>query len=89
MIMCRNVARGFEWRDDEAATVVWCMPLDSGLIKTKVDYHDAVFALELLHSLDNRKNFSKHKCVIAVLAWGNSTIALVNEGLTGKQLNTE
>ena len=41
----QNVARAFEWRDDEAATVIWCMPLDSGLIKTKVDFHDAVFAL--------------------------------------------
>src|SRR5688572_3761511 len=41
----QNVARLFDWRDDEAATVIWCMPLDSGLIKTKVDFHDAVFAL--------------------------------------------
>jgi hypothetical protein len=43
--MYKMLQEVFEWRDDEAATVVWCMPLDSGLIKTKVDFHDAVFAL--------------------------------------------
>ena len=39
------VPRSFDWRDDEAATVIWCMPLDSGMIKKNIDYHDAVYAL--------------------------------------------
>jgi len=41
----QNVARGFDWRNDEPATLVYAMPLDSGLIKKSVEYHDAVYAL--------------------------------------------
>jgi dipeptidyl aminopeptidase/acylaminoacyl peptidase len=81
----QNVARAFEWRDDEAATVVWCMPLDSGLIKTKVDFHDAVFALSAPFSGQPKELF-KTQMRYRGTAWGSSTIALVNEGLTGKQL---
>ena len=81
----QNVARGFEWRDDEAATAVWCMPLDSGLIKSKVDYHDAVFALSAPFSGQPKELF-KTQMRYRGIGWGNSTIALVNEGLTGKQL---
>lgn len=80
----QNVARAFEWRDDEAATVVWCMPLDSGLIKTKVDFHDAVFALAAPFNGQPKELF-KTQMRYRGTAWGNSTIALVNEGLTGKQ----
>jgi hypothetical protein len=39
------IPRAFDWRDDEAATITWAMPLDSGLIKKQVDYHDVVYAL--------------------------------------------
>ena len=81
----QNVARGFEWRDDEAATVVWCMPLDSGLIKSKVDYHDAVFALSAPFNGQPKELF-KTQMRYRGTGWGNSTIALVNEGLTGKQV---
>jgi len=34
----QNIPRGYNWRDDEAATVTWVQPLDSGLIKKKVDF---------------------------------------------------
>ena len=81
----QNVARAFEWRDDEAATVVWCMPLDSGLIKTKVDFHDAVFALSAPFNGQPKELF-KTEMRYRFTNWGNSTIALVNEGLTSKQL---
>jgi len=81
----QNVARAFEWRDDEAATVVWCMPLDSGLIKTKMDFHDAVFALSAPFNGQPKELF-KTQMRYRGTGWGNSAIALVNEGLTGKQL---
>ena len=81
----QNVARAFEWRDDEAATVVWCMPLDSGLIKTKVDYHDALFSLSAPFNGQPKELF-KTQMRYRGTTWGNSTIALVNEGLTGKQI---
>ncbi len=81
----QNVARAFSWRDDEAATVTWCLPLDSGLIKNKVDFHDAVYALSAPFNGQPKELF-KTEMRYRGTTWGNSTIALVNEGLTGKQI---
>jgi dipeptidyl aminopeptidase/acylaminoacyl peptidase len=78
------VPRGFDWRDDEAATVIWCLPLDSGLIKKNVDFHDAVYALPAPFTSDAKELF-KTTMRYRSVDWGNSTFALVNEGLTGKQ----
>ena len=80
----QNVARSFDWRDDEAATVIWCMPLDSGLIKTKVDFHDAVFALSAPFNSQPKELF-KTEMRYRGVNWGNATVALIIEGLTGKQ----
>lgn len=81
----QNVARGIEWRDDEAATVVWCMPLDSGLIKKNVEYHDAVYALSAPFT-GNEKELFKTKLRYYNTNWGNSIVALVTEGLGSKQM---
>jgi dipeptidyl aminopeptidase/acylaminoacyl peptidase len=40
-----NAPRDFEWIETEAAKLVWIEPLDSGLIKKKVDHHDAAYTL--------------------------------------------
>lgn len=40
-----NAQRGHAWLDNSPATVTWIMPLDSGLIKKKVDFHDAAYTL--------------------------------------------
>jgi dipeptidyl aminopeptidase/acylaminoacyl peptidase len=80
----QNVQRGFEWRDDEAATIVWCEPLDGGLIKTQVEYHDAVFSLSAPFS-GQAKELFKTQMRYRGTNWGNPSLALVNEGLTGKQ----
>lgn len=40
-----NAPRGYNWLDNFAATVQWIAPLDSGLIKNKMDYHDAAYIL--------------------------------------------
>jgi dipeptidyl aminopeptidase/acylaminoacyl peptidase len=78
------VPRGFDWRDDEAATVIWCMPLDSGLIKKNVEYHDAVYSLTAPFNSEPQELF-KTKMRFRAVTWGNTTLALVNEGLQGKQ----
>lgn len=78
------VARGFDWRDDEAATVIWCMPLDSGLIKKNMDYHDAVYSLAAPFNTEPTELF-RTKMRYRGITWGNATLALVNEGLQGKQ----
>lgn len=78
------VARGFDWRDDEPATITWCMPLDSGFIKKSIDYHDAVYSLSAPFNMEAKQLF-KTRMRFRGVAWGNATFALVNEGLTGKQ----
>ncbi|HEX2684488.1 MAG TPA: prolyl oligopeptidase family serine peptidase [Ferruginibacter sp.] len=40
-----NAPRGYSWLDNYPATVLWIEPLDSGLIKKKMDYHDAAYIL--------------------------------------------
>ncbi len=76
--------RGFDWRDDEPATVVWCMPLDSGFIKKNLDYHDAVYSLSAPFNTEAKQLF-KTKMRFRGVAWSNATFAIVSEGLTGKQ----
>jgi dipeptidyl aminopeptidase/acylaminoacyl peptidase len=78
------VPRDFDWRDDEPATVTWCMPLDSGLIKKNVDYHDAVYELKAPFTGEPFELF-KTKMRFFNIIWGNASVALVNEGMRGKQ----
>jgi len=77
--------RAFEWRDDEPATAVWCMPLDSGLIKKNVEYHDAVYALSAPFTGEAKQLF-KTKMRYRGTTWGDANVAIVSEGLTGKQI---
>lgn len=78
------VARSFDWRDDEPATITWCMALDSGFIKKNIDYHDAVYALAAPFNSEAKQLF-KTKMRYRGISWGTASFALVNEGLTGKQ----
>jgi dipeptidyl aminopeptidase/acylaminoacyl peptidase len=86
----QNVPRGFDWRDDEAATAVWAMPLDSGMIKNNSNgdrkgYHDAVYELAAPFTTQPKEIF-KTEMRYRGIEWGSSTLALVFEGLTGKQI---
>lgn len=80
----QNVPRDYDWRDDEAATVTWAQPLDSGLIKKKVSYHDAVYALDAPFT-GNAKELFKTQSRYRGTEWGDATLALVMEGLRSKQ----
>jgi dipeptidyl aminopeptidase/acylaminoacyl peptidase len=82
----QNIARGFDWRDDEAATIVWAKPLDSGLIKKNVPFHDAVYALSAPFT-GSEKELFKTQTRYRGVQWGNATLALVMEGLRSKQTN--
>ncbi len=78
------VPRAFDWRDDEPATITWCMALDSGLIKKNMDYHDAIYCLAAPFNTEAKQLF-KTKMRYRGTSWGNATLALIYEGLTGKQ----
>ena len=80
----QNVPRGFEWKDDESATIVWCMPLDSGLIKRKMDYHDIVYAQRAPFNNELSELF-KTKMRYRGAIWGNENFAWIMEGLASKQ----
>lgn len=81
----QNIPRAFAWRNDAPATITWCEPLDSGKIKTAVDYHDAVYSLAAPFNATPAV-LVKTKMRFRNIIWGNDHFAWVNEGLTGKQL---
>jgi len=81
----QNVPRGFNWKDDEAATVTWAMPLDSGLIKKQVPFHDAVYALAAPFN-GNSKELFKTAMRYQGTIWGNTSFALVQEVSRAKQI---
>ena len=81
----QNVPRSISWRNDEPATITWCMPLDSGLIKNKMEYHDIVYALRAPFVGEPTELF-KTNMRYGGIAWGNETFAWVVEYLQGKQL---
>lgn len=81
----QNAPRSFEWREDEASTLVWCEPLDSGLVKNKMDYHDIVYAFKAPFNEEKRELF-KTKLRYRNIIWGNDVFAWVSEGLFGKQI---
>lgn len=81
----QNVPRAFDWRDDEPATITWAHPLDSGLIKKKVDYHDAVYELKAPFTGEQKELF-KTQYRFRGISWGDD-LALVNEGMRSKQMN--
>ncbi|MDF2190228.1 prolyl oligopeptidase family serine peptidase [Paraflavitalea sp. CAU 1676] len=79
-----NAPRGFEWRDDEGATVVWAEPLDSGIYKKKSDYHDIVYSLNAPFT-GSPKELLKTTWRFGGITWGNENLALVSERLQSKQ----
>jgi dipeptidyl aminopeptidase/acylaminoacyl peptidase len=82
----QNSPRAFDWRDDEPATITWAMPLDSGMIKKNVDYHDAVYFLSAPFTGEPAELF-KTKMRYAGTTWGDASIALVTEISRSKQTN--
>ncbi|WP_295654038.1 prolyl oligopeptidase family serine peptidase [uncultured Mucilaginibacter sp.] len=82
----QDVPRDFGWREDEPATITWAHPLDSGLIKKKVDFHDAFYALSAPFNGEAKELF-KTQYRLRNVSWGNNTFAMVNEGMRSKQVN--
>ncbi len=74
----QNIERGFDWRDDEPATVYWAKPLDSGLAKNKVPFRDAVYTLKAPFTAKPTSLF-KTKYRYSNVTWTEAGFALVNE----------
>lgn len=80
-----NAPRGYAWRPDQAATVTWAVPLDSGIYKKKTDFHDAVYALSAPFTGEAKELF-KTTFRYDYTMWGNDQLALVYEELRSKQM---
>ena len=80
----QNVARAFDWKDDEAATIIYALPLDSGIMKKNVPFHDVVMALAAPFT-GSPKELFKTTTRYSRTVWGNEQIALVTEMLRSKQ----
>lgn len=80
----QNVPRGFDWRDDVAASITWVEPLDSGLIKKDVPFHDVVKQLDAPFT-GTPKNLVSTKMRYAGITWGNADLALLYEVSRAKQ----
>jgi len=83
----QDVPRAFEWRIDQPATITWAKPLDSGLIKKKSAYRDAIYSLEEPFNAAPKLLF-KTKARYQGIIWGDSTLALVRESSRVKQTTT-
>ncbi len=80
----QDIPQNFDWRADEAAVITWSHPLDSGLIKKKVDYHDVVYSLAAPFTGDAKELF-KTQMRYQGAEWGNDSLCFVFEGLRAKQ----
>ncbi|MDQ6758153.1 MAG: prolyl oligopeptidase family serine peptidase [Bacteroidota bacterium] len=77
-----NAPRNFNWKDDEPSTVMWIEPLDSGLIKKKMDYHDAAYTLAA--PFTSRKELVKTNMRIRNISPVNNNIVLVTQASQAK-----
>lgn len=80
----QNIARAFDWKDDEPATITYALPLDSGMMKKNLPYHDVVMALSAPFTSSPKELF-KTSTRYSRTTWGDEHIALVTEILRSKQ----
>jgi dipeptidyl aminopeptidase/acylaminoacyl peptidase len=70
--------RGFNWRDDEPATITYVQALDNGLGKKKAEWRDALYAINLKGDGQPKELF-KTKRRFGGVIWGNQELALFFE----------
>jgi dipeptidyl aminopeptidase/acylaminoacyl peptidase len=80
----QDAPRDYSWRNDQPCTLTWCMPLDSGIIRKKQEYHDAVYALQAPFTGEPATLFQTKQRFEGVI-WGNDSTALVYAGLRSRQ----
>lgn len=80
----QNIPRGHRWAEDAPATIVWAEPLDSGKIRSNMEFHDAVYSLSAPFTGEPQQLF-KTAMRFAGFQPSDGGFWLVNEGLTGKQ----
>jgi hypothetical protein len=69
----QNVARAFDWRDDDSSNCYLVYATRQWFNKNKVDFHDAVFALSAPFN-GSQKNFLKTQMRYRTVGWGVSSL---------------
>ncbi len=77
-----NAPRRYNWKQDEAATLMWIEPLDSGMIKKKMEHHDVAYTLPA--PFTSRKELIKTANRIYSISPINENIVLITEGSQAK-----
>ncbi len=74
--------RGYNWRSDRPATLMWVEALDGGDYHAKeMQYHDQVFMLEAPFAGEPVPFMATEKRFQGIM-WGNENLAMVMEGLS-------
>lgn len=81
----QNIPARFNWRNDEPATVYWMQPLDSGLYKNKMEFHDEVLMLRAPFT-STPQTLVKTNYRFQRIVWGNATTALLYESVRRQQM---
>jgi len=72
--------RNFQWRADVPATVVYVKALDKGMGRSKAEFRDAVYALDMLADRGAKELFRTRKRYSSII-WGNKDHAIVYESM--------
>ena len=73
--------RGYNWRNDEPATIYYVKAQDGGLRKNKAEFRDAVFILPAPF-IGEPQLLAKTKMRYRGIVWGNASLALLMEGMS-------
>lgn len=74
----RTGKRGFSWRNDKPATLIYKTALDGGDPENKVDFRDEVFEVEAPFNTEG-KSILKTINRAANIQWGNHSIAIAQD----------
>ncbi len=76
--------RGINWRDDQPATIYYVQALDNGKGRTKSEFRDGVYCIDLMKEREPRL-FTKTTKRFKGIEWGNDQVALLYEGMNANR----
>lgn len=74
----RTGKRGFSWRADHPATIIWAEALDEGDPENEVEFRDEVFQLKAPFT-SQKKSIVKTQLRFSNIEWSDAEVAVINE----------
>jgi dipeptidyl aminopeptidase/acylaminoacyl peptidase len=72
--------RNHDWRDDAPATITYVQPLDKGLGRSRADFRDAFYAVDVRGDRKPKELF-RTRMRLNGITWGDERHAIVYEGM--------